>query len=346
MQASRSSISLLVSAGLMATLACDDGAVAPERADAVSHSSATSARIGDIGEVEPVLSFDLASGELPEGIAFDKRGNMFVTLAPLGTVLRIDPAGSTSILATFAVSAGAPGALGLASDARGNVYVAVASFDPATHGVHRVTPEGLTARLEGTEEIAFPNGLALGHKGTIYITDSVTGAIWRSRPSGSAEPWIQDELLEGTGAFGLGIPIGANGIAYHRGVVYALNSEKGLALRIPVERDGSAGQPALITGGAELFGLDGLAMDVHGRLYAVVNVQDRLIRVDPGSGEVTDLVADGLDFPAALAFGTGRGLRKTVFVANFALLDDPASPTPPGPGIVRLDVGVPGLPLP
>lgn len=332
-------------AALLATLACSDQRMGIE-SDGVgpSFSAAGSAHIGSIGEVEPVLAFDLASGELPEAVAFDRRGNLFVTLAPLGQVIRVAPDGTQTVFATFDVPAGAPGALGLTTDDRGNVYVVLASFDPATHGVYRITSGGVATRLAGTNEIVFPNGLTFDRQGTLYITDSVSGGIWRVQRGGSAEPWLQHELLEGTGAFGLGVPIGANGIGWDRSVVYAVNSEKGLVVRIPVERDGSAGELTLITGGEELIGLDGLALDVHGRLYAAVNVQDRVVRVDPGSGEVTELVSEGLDFPAGVAFGSGHGLRKTLFITNFALLDDPSAPTPPGPGIVKVEVGVPGLP--
>ncbi len=91
-------------------------------------------------------------------------------------------------------------------------------------------------------------------------------------------------------------------------------------------------------------GLDGLALDVHGDIWSVVITQSRLIRIDAETGEIATVatIDDGLDFPASLAFGTGKGLRKSVFVTNYAIGPIPGV----GPGVVRVDVGVPGLPLP
>jgi hypothetical protein len=51
---------------------------------------------------------------------------------------------------------------------------------------------------------------------------------------------------------------------------------------------------------------------------------------------------DGLDFPASLAFGTGKGERKSLFVTNLAL----GPPEFANPGFAKIDVGQPGMPLP
>lgn len=333
----------------IALSACSDGSTSDPLAPIRPASEAAiAAAIGEIGEVESVLSLDGGAGEFPEGIAVDRRGNVYFTLSPLAQVVRLAPDGESSIYATLAPSLppGAPGALGVATTAAGDVLAALASFDPATHGVYSIDRHGTATRIDGTADIAFPNGLALDRRGTLYVTDSVTGAIWRVLAGGAAELWIQDPLLEGTGAFGLGIPLGANGIAIRQNSVYVTNVEDPAILEIPVRRDGSAGTPRVIVSGMDLLGVDGLELDVHGRLYAAVNIQNRIIRVDPGTGEVTDLATDGVDFPAALAFGTSRGLQKTVYITNFALIDVPGDTDPAGPGIARLDVGVPGQPLP
>lgn len=338
------------------TAACTDGA--PESVASLDSAAASMqespARIGTVGQVQAVVELDGEAGELPEGIAMDKRGELYVTLAPLGQVVRVDGDGSSAVFATLddELSEGVPGALGLATDPRGGVYAALTSFNPETHGVYRIDRDGGAVRLAGSDQLVFPNGLALDRRGNLYVTDSALGAVWRITGTGAAEPWVQDEVLEGTGAFGLGVPIGANGIAVERGSVFVTNSEKGLVVRIPVEGDGTAGGPEVIAGDPaavgvpELFGLDGLELDVHGRLYSTLNIQNRVVRIDPATGDVTELAAEGLDFPAALAFGTTGGRQKTVFITNFALVDVPGAVDPPGPGIVSLEVGVPGRPLP
>jgi sugar lactone lactonase YvrE len=45
-------------------------------------------------EVETLVTFDLGAGELPEGVAVDHRGNIFVSLtAPVSEIRRIAPDG-------------------------------------------------------------------------------------------------------------------------------------------------------------------------------------------------------------------------------------------------------------
>jgi hypothetical protein len=87
--------------------------------------------------VETVVTFDPASGEFPEGIAADHRGNLYVSLAPLGQIWQLAPDGSSRLFASLVDPASLPlplGALGIAVDPTGDVYVALASFDPTSHG--------------------------------------------------------------------------------------------------------------------------------------------------------------------------------------------------------------------
>jgi hypothetical protein len=54
----------------------------------------------------------------------------------------------------------------------------------------------------------------------------------------------------------------------------------------------------------------------------------------------------GLDFPASLVFGTGKGERTNLFVTNLGLGKGVAPPLPwAGPGLVKIDAGVPGRPI-
>ena len=116
-------------------------------------------------------------------------------------------------------------------------------------------------------------------------------------------------------------------------------------MRILVLKDGSAGTPEIfVKNPAELTPLDGIALDVHGNIYGLVIAQSKLVRIDAQTKEITTLAtaADGLDFPASLAFGSGKGNRQSVFVTNFAI----GSPGGTGPALLNVEVGVPGLPLP
>ena len=293
------------------------------------------------GHVQGVISYDPSLGELPEGVAVDKTGNIFVSLDPLGQLRKISPDGTETLYADF----GSPGALGLATDAIGNVYVARNS-GAADHGILQVSRDGSSEHLAGTESIIFPNSIAFDKRGNLYATDTILGAVWRVPPGGSAELWLQDELLEGLNlpTVPFPFPLGANGIAYRQGTLYVSNTEKALVLRIPILGSGGPGNIEVVASGDELFPLDGIALDVHGDIYAAVIAQSKLVKIDAVDGTITTLAtaADGLDFPASVAFGTGMGARKSIFVTNFAL----GPPGGAGPGVVQVDVGQPGQPVP
>jgi sugar lactone lactonase YvrE len=124
-------------------------------------------------------------------------------------------------------------------------------------------------------------------------------------------------------------------------------------VRIPIERNGVPGDPEILVGEPgceegfeddELYSMDGIAFDARGGLYALLVLQDKLVRIDVSTGDVTELVnGSGFHNPASLAFGTRSGERGTLFISNFALL----SPEPPdslGPAILKLNVGPPGKP--
>jgi sugar lactone lactonase YvrE len=295
--------------------------------------------VGAAGGVETVIDYSVYNPPLfPEGLAIDKKGNIYVSIAEQAEIRRITPDGTESILTTL--PAGGFGLLGLAVDAPGNIYAALASANPATGGVYRVSRDGVSERLPGSEAILVPNALVFDKQGNLYVTDTILGAVWLIPRGGQAELWLQDELLEGTGVLlGGNTPIGANGIAYRQGTLYVANTEKGTIVRIPVNSDGSPGTPDVLTDG--IFGVDGLALDVLDNIYAVSVTDDKLVRVNLADTSLTVLVEnDGLDGPASLAFGTGKGARKYVFIANFALFSGA------NPGVVKFDVGVLGLPLP
>jgi sugar lactone lactonase YvrE len=223
--------------------------------------------------------------------------------------------------------------------------------DPDTNGVYRLAGDGGRERLPGSENIILSNGLALDRQGDLYVSDSVLGAVWRIPRGGEAEAenWLQHEWLAGCDD----IP-GANGVAFWKDSLYVANTGLGLLVRVPILKDGTAGEPEIVAGDSdcdpendELFGIDGIALDVHGNVFALLVLQHKLVRIDPSDGSHTALLTDedGLYNPASIAFGTGKGDRQNVFLTNFALLP-PAPANSLGPGVLKYDVGVAGLPLP
>jgi sugar lactone lactonase YvrE len=314
---------------------------------------------GSAAASEIVTSFDPAAGEFPEGIAVDRQGRIYVGIAPLGEIRRLSDDGAWTTIHRFAPGDSGLAVLGLAADRHDTIYAAVPSTDPGAHGVWALPAHGDPYRLAGSEQIGFPDGIALDQHGTLYVTDAALGRVWRIRPDHPAESWLADDLLAGTGAVNrlLGEdpppPLGANGIAYQQGRLLVANTDRKQLVEIPIELDGSPGAPSVLhTFSGERDFLDGAALDAAGNAYLVVG-GNRVVRLDGRTGQTTvvaDHEHDGITIPASLAFGTRGTSTRTLYVTNFSvppLVAVAFGPDePPAPGVVALEVSLPGPPLP
>jgi sugar lactone lactonase YvrE len=312
---------------------------------------------------------------MASGVAVDKVGNVYVSIREVvggvmyGKIWKYTPAGEPSLFAEI----GAGEIYGLAVSADGELYAAMGRVG-SSRGVYRVDREGQVELLPGSDEIVFANAIAFDDRGTMYITESYSGTpsaygqggIWRIPPGGQAELWLRDGSL--TGIPVVGYPIGANGIAFYHGYLYVTNCAPGLVLRIRVWPDGSAGEPEVWATLQEVpesplawsplpLMADDVRLDLNGNVYVAVVSRSAVVRINaldksqetiaayvlPPSG--SPLYAP-LDFSASLAFGTGKGERMNLFVTNLGLgaINIPQLPWP-GPGLVKIDAGVPGQPV-
>lgn len=311
------------------------------------------------GRSEVVLA--LVSGNHPEGIAVHQTGEVFIGNQQVGEtatanqILKVLPDGTAVVFATLPSSSpDAQGLLGLTIDPVGNLYAALASFD-GNHGIWRVSRDGTRLDLlPGSSGIVFPNALTFDRQGNLYVTDSFGAAIWRSRRGEPFGRWIEDPLLGPlpTDPFGIPLP-GANGIAFYPpDTLYVANTERSLIAKVQISKDGSAGAIDAVTSPFAVPTVDGIAVDVHGQIHAVlpgfsIVESSPLVRIDPETGTVTPTVTNPIDSsrfdtPLSLAFGAGRWGVRTVLVTNGDL---PEVPGGPGPGVVQVDVGVPGFPI-
>jgi len=314
-------------------------------------------------------------GVVARGVAVDKVGNVYVTVTG-GTpesvqLLKFAPDGEE----VFSKYIGLGTIGGLMTAANGDLYIAVAAGNG--RGVYRMDREGELELLPGSNKIFFANGLAFDDVGNLYVTESVSlvsftpsgrpsgpGSIWRIPRGGEAELCLRDPLLQGTGALNQPIFFGANGIAYYHGNLYVTNTEKGTIVRIPVWPDGDVGAPELWTTlakvpespAADMFPAagDGLALDVFGNLYVVMLSHSAIVRInlsDKSQETVAAFLAAPplnapLDVPASIFFGTGKGERTNIFVTNQGIGASIVPGFPwAGPGLVKIDTGVPGRPL-
>jgi len=310
------------------------------------------------GGLEVTTAFDAAQQELPEGLSIDQHGDMYVTMGyPFfwepgdGWVKKITSDGTKTTLAHFPDG---QGPAGIVTNADGDIYFARAHPEAEdVRGVWRLDDDGTSERLPGTEDMLVPNGLAFDGQGGLLVGDSALGVVWKVAldGSGSVEPWFSEATLVGGCGGG---ELGVNGVAVWEDAVYAANTDRGLLVRIPVLEDGSAGAGEVVAGDNTndcepdaLWGMDGIAFDVDGSVYALLVMQNQLVRIDPNDGSFELLLTqeDGLYNPASIAFGTSDEDRTSVYMVNYALI--PPAPEPSlGPAVLRFDVGVEGLALP
>lgn len=283
--------------------------------------------------VTTVASLDAASNEFTEGLTIDRGGNIYVGLAFQGRILKIAPDGRRSTFASFPIGSGL--LVGLAVDSVGSVFAAVDSFDPATHGIWRVSSGRPPVRIAALDPASFANGLAFDQHGSLLVTDSSLGRIWRiANCRGPATVWLSSPLLEGDASLS---GTGANGIAFWHGDVYVANSDRMSIVRVPVSRDGSAGTPNVYVADPAIGFADGIAFDARGNLYVASSfTSNTLTRIAPDRTiQTLATAADGLDYTASVAFGTSHGERTKLYFTN-------AGVNFGTPSVMRADVGIAG----
>jgi sugar lactone lactonase YvrE len=319
-----------------------DAAVAPDTDTAASAAQ----RLPPV--ISPLVSFDPALGELPESMTADDHGNLYVSLLG-GFVRRITPDGVVVPIATLPLPSGGA-ATGIKVGPDGFIYVASASFaaDPPAAFVWRVAPDTGAVELFATLAAeGFPNDLAFDDDGSLLVTDPFLGQIWRIGCHGQPVVWFSDPLLLGNPAKPAFVTheFGVDGIVFDSSKrhLYLGNVDYGRILRLTLRGRG-APQLEVVAEDERLEGVDGIALDRAGTVYAAVNTQDRLATIDR-QGHVAVLSdGDPLKGPSSLVFGSGRLDRKTLYVANFDISRFQAG-LPAFPGVVFLAVPVGGVPL-
>lgn len=304
------------------------------------------------GQVKSVLALRPLI-DLPEGIAIDHRGHIFVSNRRLendtrvSEILEIALDRTVTVFATLdpaVVDEIGAGVLGLAFDSKGDLYAALASFNPRTHGVWRIRRRGEAERLPGSRNMIQPNAITFDTRGNTYVTDSADGTIWRFPGTGRGKLWIRHALLAPDPNFG----IGANGITFvPPRDLFVANTDLGLIAKIKIKQDGNPGRPGVVASGIELLTVDGLVADARGHLHTVIAAAPAfgtasLVDVNPETGKIKSSTTheSRFDFPTSLVFGRGPRDHNSVYVVNSGLY--PEGRPEAAPGVIRVGVGVPG----
>ncbi|MEK9885130.1 MAG: hypothetical protein VW442_10720 [Acidimicrobiaceae bacterium] len=171
----------------------------------------TSSQIGMVstfaGTTEAQGSTDgtgaFARFNFPEAVAVDENGNLYVADSNNHAIRKITPAGVVTTLAGTAGATGSTdgtgsdarfnGPLGIAVDENGNLYVT----EYANHTIRKITPAGVVTTFAGTAGVSgsddgtgssarfrYPEGVAVGENGNVYVADSDNHTIRRITPAG------------------------------------------------------------------------------------------------------------------------------------------------------------------
>jgi hypothetical protein len=300
-------------------------AVLVAAAAAALSSAPASAVSAPLSSARIAVHLDLTKGQTPENVALAPNGAAYVTFAEGRQVAEVSPKGTTRILATLPKPAdggihtpvlGFPLTVGIVRAHDGTLYFLYATGTPDLTGVWRLRTGGEPQRIAALPANGLPNGLALDPRTrTLYVTDSVLGTVW-SVPTTGGTPtaWSTAPELASTGF------LGANGLKIHNGAVWATNLDKGTVLRIPILRDGRAGE--VQTEATGLPGIDDFAFTGRGdQLLAALNGPSEVALVQPdGSHSIVLTSADGLQNPTSIAL---RGDTVYVLSAAYVTAKDP-----------------------
>lgn len=241
----------------------------------------------------------------PESVAIDAEGNVWCG-GELGQIYRIPADGSA--LEERATTGGFT--LGIAFDAHGRLYTcdlkhkSVFRYDPGSNEL------ATFAAFNDRRTTGVPNWPVVDtRRNVLYVSESSGPeepgpGVWRfDLDSGEGSLWFDRPL-----AFANGMALAADGDS-----LYVAETFGRRIVRIPIDHDGSPGEPETIT---ELDGAlpDGLALDADGTLYIACYEPSQILRLQPdGTLEVlvSDPDAHTLCHPTNCAF---RG--SELFIAN------------------------------
>ncbi len=264
-----------------------------------------------------VAEFPEANPELFESIVLDRDGSFYVSLLTRGEVWRVTPEGDRALFATIPAGPfrmrdfdGYVGALAL--DAEGDLFVTVGARDRERRGVWRVSRDGDASLFAGLATDVWPNGIAIGPQGGIFVADSAAPRIWRvDRARGDVTLWLEHPLLERTGSRWLP---GVNGLQVFQGDLYASNTSAGTILRIPIRPGGDPDAPRVHARGVSA---DDFAFRDNGELFLTTHPLNRVLRLSPGGAWSVLATADqGAMGPTSAVVGRGRDGRDVLYVLN------------------------------
>ncbi len=264
----------------------------------------------------------------PIGIAFDGKGNTFISEAGTGSVVKIAPDGTQSAFAAIP-----DGPTGLAFDSSGNLFVSVFN----TGVILKFTPDGTQSTF--ASGLSNATGLVFDRDGNLFVADLTAGAIYKFTAAG----------MRTTFASGLS---GPGGIVFDNSDnLIASDNIDGLVYKFTP--DGT-----MSTFASGIPGAAGVVFDGDGNLFVASNVDGAISKFTPDGTK--SAFASGLSGATFLAFeplpqkllnASARAFVETgdnVLIAGFivggnSLLNNPVVARAIGPSLSQAGVANPLL---
>jgi len=295
----------------------------------------------------------------PEGLCIDSKKNLFATVTNIGEVVKLNDDGTYDHIAWVPSKkySGKGSILGIEADNQDNIIVTFVEhskygnlFDPHHAGcndvtvtksgvykidakTHKVTP--VTIRADGWP-VCFPDDVDVDRAGNIYVSDLTFAGIWKISPNGQFKLWSADPLLNYSDP---SLPLGVNVIVLdkaQKNIFAATSTVEGLIVKIPINKDGSAGKAVIHSRGH--VGFDGIEIDDEGYIYASESSINQIIVISPKAGwlghtsrkviarngplqwPASLVLRDGVLYTANLSFGYPEKMKVDTVVAikNFS----------------------------
>jgi hypothetical protein len=272
-----------------------------------------------------------------ENLLVSSDGTLLITNHEVGQIIQITPDGQSSVYATID---GKVSGLAFAPDGGLLVTGWTSANVPV---ISHVAPDGTVETLATLPEAIFLNGIIHLADSRYLIADSYRGAIWEfDADQRTAQLWLEHPLLARRSADS---PIPAvNGLKLFGNDLYVSNTDQMLVLKVPIDPQGAAGAPETV---ATQVNIDDFAFDVEGNLYGATHIYNSVVKITP-TGDITTIAqADqGVIGSTAIAFGQTERDRTAIYVVtNGGMFLPPPTGVVPAE-VVRLDVGVAGVPVP
>jgi len=272
------------------------------------------------------MTITFADGRIfPESLTSSKDGALYFGSLGQKAVYRAAPGSSQATVWIKPETAGLNTVLGVLADERAGVLWVCSSTSGGRNGAPVVGETALKAFTlkNAALKASYPfpgngacNDIAVAPDGTVYATDTSGGRVLRLKKGATAlDVWISDSKQLAT----------ADGIALLSDGVYVNSVGQNTLMRIPVNKDGSAGAITKLEPSRPLQGPDGMRA-VNGTTMLLVE-GGRLdqVSINGTKAEIT-VLKEGMNGPTAVTLVSGIAY---VAEARLNLLNDTTKD--PGP---------------